>query len=536
MKRTLSAAVGLCLAGAATALAVADPFTVTAGWGSLDGREVVSVAVTVPPGHHLFADKFAVETLDERALTSLSAIPSVSRRDQFSGEILAQIEQSFTANFGPPTNSAVLPDAVRVRYQGCSEKACFFPSALTFKKTIAVPPSPTDRVVAAKAPELVMVRATGYLASGEFLSFLDRAEGRASAKTGGFGAALAGFAEDPLGFLGRAGLPLTMLLILLGGFLLNLTPCVLPMIPITLAILGAGAHASSRRRGLALGGVYGAAMALVYGVVGMAVALTGGVFGTLQSSPWFSLVVAAVFVALALAMFDIFTLDFSRFQSGSVGNPPPRGGWGAALGMGALAAVLAGACVAPVVLAVLVLAGALYRQGQPLGLLLPFVLGLGMALPWPFAGAGLSVLPKPGRWMVTVKHAFGVLIALLALYYASLAWSGFRGPAVPAPEDGNTPGVVRLDASASDASARLRALVEQGRPVFMDFWAGWCKNCEAMEATTFRREMVRRRLTGYLVVKVRAEHPDRSPARELLAAWGVQGLPTYVIVRTAGDR
>ena len=308
------------------------------------------------------------------------------------------------------------------------------------------------------------------------------------------------------------------------------------MIPVTLAILGAGAHAASRRRGLALGSVYGAAMALVYGGVGLAVALTGGVFGTLQSSPWFSVVVAVVFLALALAMFDLFTLDFSRFQAGAAASRPPRAGWTAALGMGALAAVLAGACVAPVVLAVLVLAGTLYRQGQPWGLLLPFVLGLGMALPWPFAGAGLTVLPKPGRWMLTVKHAFGVLIALLALYYASLAWTGFRGASQAAHDRGETPGAVWLDAASADTPARLAALAAQGRPLLMDFWAGWCKNCEAMEVTTFRQAAVRRRLADYLVVKLQAEHPAQSPARELLAAWEVQGLPTYVVVRAASGR
>ena len=194
MKRALLAVAGLCLTGAATVLAAADPFTVTAVWEAVEGREVVSVAVTIPPGHHLFADKFVVETLDEKALTRLSVIPSVSRQDQFSGQVLAQIEQSFTVNFGPPVNSAVLPDAVRVRYQGCSEKACFFPSTLTFKKTTSVPPLLTNQVVAAKAPELVTVRASGYLTSSEFLSFMDRAEGHAFTKTGGFGAALAGFA------------------------------------------------------------------------------------------------------------------------------------------------------------------------------------------------------------------------------------------------------------------------------------------------------------------------------------------------------
>ena len=93
--------------------------------------------------------------------------------------------------------------------------------------------------------------------------------------------------------------------------------------------------------------------------------------------------------------------------------------------MGVVAALMAGACVAPVVISVLLLSAHLYGAGMVAGLLLPFLLGLGMALPWPFAGAGLSLLPKPGQWMKWVKYSFGVLILLFAAYYGYLAGSLF---------------------------------------------------------------------------------------------------------------
>ena len=85
--------------------------------------------------------------------------------------------------------------------------------------------------------------------------------------------------------------------------------------------------------------------------------------------------------------------------------------------MGIVAALLAGACVAPVLIAVLLHSAAVYEAGNPAGLLLPFLLGLGMGLPWAFAGAGIAVLPKPGQWMMHIKHAFGVLIILVGIYY-----------------------------------------------------------------------------------------------------------------------
>ena len=105
-------------------------------------------------------------------------------------------------------------------------------------------------------------------------------------------------------------------LILLGGLALNLTPCVLPMIPVNLAVIGAGARAGSRRNGFLLGGLYGLAIAVTYGILGAFVVLTGSTFGALNSSPWFTLGIALVFVLLALGMFDVFHIDFSRFEGG----------------------------------------------------------------------------------------------------------------------------------------------------------------------------------------------------------------------------
>ena len=81
------------------------------------------------------------------------------------------------------------------------------------------------------------------------------------------------------------------------------------MIPINLAIIGAGARAGSRRRGFALGSAYGLAMALIYGILGLVVILTAGTFGTINASPWFNLGIALLFVVLSLAMFDIVTIE-----------------------------------------------------------------------------------------------------------------------------------------------------------------------------------------------------------------------------------
>ena len=202
-----------------------------------------------------------------------------------------------------------------------------------------------------------------------------------------------------------------LVLILLGGLALNFTPCILPMIPINLAIIGAGAQSGSRRRGFALGTAYGAGMALAYGSLGLVVVLTGAKFGTLNSSPWFNFAIAAVFIVLSLAMFDRIVIDLSRFQrTGTPGKN--RGAFIAAPTMGMISALLAGACVAPVVISVLLLATTQYQRGNFSGPAASIRSrprhGIALAIcrcrPFIFAQAGH--LDDPGRNMVSASSSW----------------------------------------------------------------------------------------------------------------------------------
>lgn len=356
----------------------------------------------------------------------------------------------------------------------------------------------------------------GYLDAGEFLEFIARAE-EGRPETGWFEG------QGPLAILA---------LVLLGGLALNLTPCVLPLIPINLAIIGAGTRAGSRGRGFALGSAYGLAMALTYGLLGLAVILTAGTFGTINASPWFNLAIAALFVLLGLAMFDIVTIDFSRFQSRlAPGGEAGAGSFVAAFGMGGVAALLAGACVAPVVIQVIVFSSSLYAAGTTAALLLPFLLGLGMALPWPVAGAGLSVVPRPGPWMVRVKQAFGVFILGTAIYYGSLAYGLFSQRWVdPEAVAGSVQELIDEGWHASLAQG-LREAREENKPVLVDVWATWCKNCLTMDRTTLRDPDVDAALDQYVKIKFQAEDPSASPAREVMERFEGVGLPTYAILR-----
>ena len=317
---------------------------------------------------------------------------------------------------------------------------------------------------------------------------------------------------------------LIILLVLLGGVALNLTPCVLPMIPVNLAIIGAGAEAATKRQGFVRGGVYGLGIALSYGSLGLFAVLTGSKFGTLNASPVFNFIIAGVFGVLALALFDVLNIDLSRYGSKFGISTEKRGRLLPAFAMGIVAALLAGACVAPIVIAVLLQATTMVAGGNPFGLLLPLLLGIGMALPWPIAGAGLTVLPKPGMWMVKVKHGFGILIILFAAYYA---WLGVE----LLPHSAETTGSTVVEVERLEKG--LKEALDNDQLVFIDFWASWCKNCLQMEKTTFKNSDVINRLHDFKEIKFQAEKPGDPKIREILDRYNLPGLPAYVILKPA---
>ena len=511
----------------------------------------------------LTVDAPAGVTVDEIVYPS-----AVELKQQGLDEPLMVFEHEFLigvqVTLGPTVAAGDLVLPARLRYQACNDMMCFSPATVEFAWTIRVVPAgtagtaidaaadpafasiafgrgekpaaaaapgtsgpapgagqqapagPADSIDVVKALEGFTVLGTtgGYLGVDDFLAFIRNAE--------------TGVKERGM-FEGRGPLAI-LLIVLIGGLALNLTPCVLPMIPINIAIIGAGAQAGSRARGFLLGSAYGAAMALVYGLIGLVVILTAGTFGTINASPWFNLGIAVLFVVLALAMFDVLVIDFSRL--GSRFKPgASRGSMALAFTMGAVAALLAGACVAPVVIQVVLFSSNLYAAGTTLALALPFFLGLGMALPWPFIGAGIAALPKPGVWMVRVKQAFGVFILATAVYYGYQAYTLFANRWVdPAEVQASVEEQLKSGWDNSLARAIATARAEQ-KPLLIDFWATWCKNCLTMDKTTFEDERVKAALEGYVKVKVQAEDLDAQPAKALLQKFDAVGLPTYVILR-----
>ncbi|MGE0363405.1 MAG: thioredoxin family protein [Vicinamibacterales bacterium] len=530
-----------------------------------------ALQVTLPEGFHvqsnkprdasLIATELAVESVSGIHATEIVFPPAIDFVQEGLPEPLLVFERQFTIGVrlaipaDAPAGVVTLP--ARLRYQACDDSVCFAPANAAAAWTLRIVPAtaavtaqhaaildpiafgsgevlpppaatggpalvgaptgaPTTTVAGLAALDRFAVVATtgGYQGTGDFMTFIRNAE--------------AGVADRGM-FEGRGPLAI-LLLVLVGGLALNLTPCVLPMIPINLAIIGAGAQAGSRRRGFLLGLTYGGAMAVVYGVLGLVVVLTASTFGTINASPWFNLGIALLFVALALAMFDVFEIDFSRF-AGTVGAGAARGSFPLAFTMGGVAALLAGACVAPVVIQVVLFASNLYATGTSVALALPFVLGVGMAIPWPIAGAGLSSLPKPGPWMVRVKQAFGVVILATAAYYGSLAYGLFADRWVDAAEVSSSVEAKLKEGWHASLAEGLAVAEREGKPVLVDLWATWCKNCLTMDKTTLASPEVTQALAGYVKVKLQAEQPDEPPAAEVMKRFKAVGLPAYAILK-----
>ncbi len=401
-------------------------------------------------------------------------------------------------------------------FQGCVKTLCYRPQTIPLAQE-----TPSPDALEEKAPDpsafpkdwRLSTPLGGYADTDAFLEWLESTQ------------AADGRPEPREDFLARGfrlhGWLWACLLVVGMGVLLNLTPCVLPMIPVTLGVLGARGSGQGRGRGAMLGAAYGGAMALAYGGAGALVVALGGQFGTLHASPLFQFLLAALFLILGLSLFDLFSLDFTRFRRGLPADAK-RGSYATAFLLGATAALLAGACVAPVLLWVLALSTDLYQNGHTGALWLPLLLGVGLGAPWILLGAGIGALPRPGAWMNRLKYLMGVVILLFALRSAATGVRLMKAPSTAT----EGPWMAQLDEATTLAQ-------ETKKPLLLYFRGEACAACDKMEKSTLRDSKVLAALEDFVCVGIWGDRPEN---RALADGCHILGFPTFVVARPEEER
>jgi len=353
------------------------------------------------------------------------------------------------------------------------------------------------------------------------------------------------------------------------GLGLNLTPCVYPMVPVTVAFFAKAAGARlARTLGLALAYLLG--IALTYSALGVLAALGGGMLGMALQHPAVLVFLAAVMVVLSLSFFGLYTL---RAPAGLLRRlPRGRAGPAGALLMGAVVGLVAAPCVGPATVAFISYVASL---GDPLrGFLLFFALALGLGAPYvglALLSGKLQRLPKAGPWTVWVEHLLGFFLLGMALYFLApilpeaglrigtaavaiggglfLLFSGLRRRSIAlgvvsglVAAIGLSLGVWRLLPERGGpelpwvpyAPAVLLQAQEEQKPVLLYFSADWCVPCKELAATTFRDARVQESLRGLVLVKVDLTEVD--PEEDALRRrFQVLGVPTLVFLGPQGE-
>lgn len=365
------------------------------------------------------------------------------------------------------------------------------------------------------------------------------------------------------------------------GVATSLTPCVYPMIAVTVSVFGAR-QAKSRSEGALLSTSFVLGMAALFVPLGLIAAKTGGLFGSALSSPIVLIGLALLFAGLAASMFGAFELDLPSSLKTKLSNMGGVGLRGAFV-LGMISALIAAPCTGPVLGALLTWVsstGNLLRGA--LGLL-AYALGLGLLF-W-LVGTFAVTLPKSGRWLGWVKSVFGIVMLAAAFYYVrpllpSLSlpgWLASKGGLLALGAGlvvlGGTIGALHLSFEYTSRSEQVRkaagvslavmgllvgvrgfeasdheglafrddyarALDEAraaGRPALVDFSASWCGACGELERHTFSHPEVVREAQRFITVRVDLSPGVDTPERRaILASYAQRGLPLVVLHDKSG--
>jgi thiol:disulfide interchange protein DsbD len=455
------------------------------------------------------------------------------------GKELAVYDGKFPISFRAKLKPGATKIGAILRYQACSDTVCLPPNRATADidvNSIAVAPP---------------------AASGNFTPLTAAPKGAQAKKPL--------LSSDVGGTLASRGLPLTLLAIFVLGLALNLTPCVYPLIPITIGYFSQQSGASRGRR-VALSSLYVLGIAVTYSALGVFSALSGKLFGAWLQHPGVLIFFALLMLVMASSMFGAFELTVPQFVTRRSGG---QAGLAGALTMGLLIGIVAAPCVGPFVISLIALVSSL--QSPMLGFLMFFVLAIGLGLPYLFLGifsSSATALPRSGMWMVQVKKAMGFILIAMAFYFlrpligdlafqygvaaSLLIGSAFvlfaRAQGAKVWRIGI--GVLLLMAGVAFAiprkhdagvqwekydASKLAAARAAGKPVVIDFYADWCLPCKELDAKTFSDARVVQELDRFVRLKADLTAAEDATTVELTKQYAIVGVPTIVLIDAGGN-
>ena len=454
----------------------------------------------------------------------------------FSGEIL--VRATLVVDEKVPPGSKVIKG--QLSYQACTARSCVLPESMPVNLSFLVAlqdarPEPLNR------------------------EMFEAEEDRGSFFRSGPGLSLG------------SGLFLTLVGIFLGGLALNLTPCIYPLIPITVSFFG-GRSEKMRGRTVVHGVFYISGLAITNSVLGVTASLSGGMLGATLQNPIVLIVMAGILVSLGLSFFGLWEFHMpagvTRLASRNFG------GYFGTLFMGLTLGILAAPCLGPFILGLLTYVS---QKGDPLlGFLYFFVLSIGLGLPLSvlavFSGA-LEKLPISGEWMIWISKVLGwVLVgmagymvlplipgamgksALMALIPLAagvhLGWlERSRSSARAFPYIKKGLGIILIGGAlvffqttfrsgagiewVSYNQAVLIEAVKEKKPVIMDFYAEWCAPCKALDKESFRDPEIVKLSRGFVSIRVdlTGKHPQQE---ELQERYQIRGVPTVIFINRGG--
>ena len=473
------------------------------------GEFKATITIRIPPDHYLYADKTDVDfrSLEGIRIDEIKFPKGEKRQDPYFGktmeifkdevviEIIGHIPETLEA--GERELSALL------NFQGCSSKLCLRPEEQEIVFRIDVELSKTARE---------KERREGVRKEGEGAS---KFEGiRALIKSRDFGAVM------------EQGLAVSLLIVFLAGILVSFTPCVWPLIPIVLLIIGVEAQ-KKWYKNIPLAATFVGGLIIINAAMGITAVALGKSIGFLFQYRLFLLVVVLFFVVMSLSMFGLFEFQPLRFLHDRLHKLGGKGFRGALL-MGLATGLITSPCASPVLVALLGYVG--LKQSYILGFLLLVVFGLGLGLMFVIFGSAYGMFAgkfKGGKRAVWARRALGIVLLVPAVFYlrSLVRWDGVFHPA----EDTGKPRVEWI-ASQDDG---LKFARSSNRPVMLEFYADWCPPCRALETSFFRRGDIIK--MSYLMVPVRIDATvSTSEVNKTVSDYHVIGWPAFYFLSPDG--